>query len=290
MNRLILLLAALAVALMAEAAEYSFLGVIPDKSTTINAQGFSGTGLQIRGVVAKSPAAQVGLRGGDILTHFNGKPVEDGDDLTFFLRKVRPGDKVSLDWVRGDNRMKGAAKLSARREPEAPAPPREDLGRALSRTAFLGVGSLAINDNLLEHFGVKEGHGILIDAIVKGSPAEKAGLRVGDVLVDLDGRAVDSPGRLRRLMESVRPGTKVRLNLVRNRQPLAVDVVVTDRDSSLLEGLEPPTPGEPALPEVPGLPGLPDLGLLRGFPGSVAAGAVHWVVRLLEQPLALLEN
>lgn len=293
MRRLTLLLAALFAVLVAQAADPSFLGVVPDKSIDISVQGFSGTGLLLKQVVAKGPAAQAGLRGGDILTHFNGKPIEDGDDLSFFLRKARPGAKVSLDWVRENGRMKGVAKLTARAGGDAKVIiAREDLGRALTSTAFLGIGSLAVNENLLNWLGVKQGHGILIDAIVKGSPAERAGLRVGDVLVNLDDRAVDSPGRLRRVLETCRPGAKVRLSLVRSRQPLTVDVVLGDRDSSMLDHLELPSlPEMTGMPEPPRLPELPDLKALGEFPGRAAVDStLELVKRLLGKPLAMLEN
>lgn len=291
MKRLLPLLAALAIAITSLAADKAFLGVVPDKSKSVEAQGFKGTGLLIKQVVAKGPAAQAGMKGGDVLTHFNGKLVEDGDDLSFFLRRARPGDKVTLEWVRGDARQKAAATLSARSEPEAVATGRSGLGKALDDTAFLGVGSLAINSNLLTYFGVTEGHGILIDAVVKGSPAERAGLKVGDILVNLDGRAVDSPGRLRRLMESYEPGAKVRLDLVRNRKPLVVDIVFSARDRSGLDELDMPVlPDLLGMPALPPLPELPSLEGLGSFPGRAAVESCLEVLRrLIGSPLVILE-
>jgi S1-C subfamily serine protease len=293
MKRLAFLLVVLISAIVAQAADHAFLGVVPDKSIEVNVQGYSGAGLLLKQVVAKGPASLAGLRGGDILTHFNGKPLEDSDDLSFFLRKAKPGDKVSLDWVRDNARMKGTAKLGARDVPETSGKSSaQDMARSLTSTAFLGIGSLAINQNLLAYFGVKEGHGILIDAIVKGSPAEKAGLKVGDVLVDMDGHAVDSPGRLRRLMETYRPGAKARLTLVRSRQPVTVDIVFSNRDSSCLDQLDlPGLPDVPGMPEMPRLPELPDLEGLGNYPGRAAVDStLDLLRRFIGPPLALLEN
>ena len=108
MRRLTLLLAALVAVLVAQATDPSFLGVVPDKSVDISVQGFSGTGL-FEQVAAKARRPRPFARRRHPLTHFNGKPIEDGDDLSFFLRKARPGAKVSLDWVRENGRMKGVA-------------------------------------------------------------------------------------------------------------------------------------------------------------------------------------
>ncbi|MFA7330260.1 MAG: PDZ domain-containing protein [Candidatus Delongbacteria bacterium] len=294
MKRLLFLLATLLLVFSVQAADYAFLGIVPEKSVKVKEAGFSGTGLLLRQVVAKGPAAEAGLRAGDVLITFNGKPVEDGDDLTFFLRQARPGEKATLEWVRNQTRQKGVVRLGSRNEPDLKRSVTVDVGSGLANTAFLGIGTLAVNDNLLQHFGVKDGHGILIDAIVKGSPAEKAGLRVGDVLVDLDGHAVDSPGRLRRLMEDYRPGTKVRLRLVRDRQILSVDIVFGDRDSSELGEPDEELPRIPEYPGMPHLPGLPQVQELKNvgtFPGRAAIDStLNLMRRLVGAPLAMLER
>ncbi|MDP2361918.1 MAG: PDZ domain-containing protein [bacterium] len=292
MKHLTFLLVVVLLSCTSRAAEHAFLGIVPEKSVPVNAQGFSGAGLLIKQVVAKGPAAEVGIKGGDILTHFNGKPIEDGDDLSFFLRRSKPGDKVSLDWIRGDSRQKGDVRLGARDEPELRAKAVAQLGKAMGNTAYLGIGSLSINNNLLTYFGVKENHGILIDAVVKGSPADKAGLKVGDVLVSLDGRAVDSPGRLRRLLQDYRPGAKARLELVRNRQVLQVDLVIGSREQSSLDPLESPRlPKLRGMPEMPDWPELPSVDVLGDLPGRVAVDStLNLLRRLIGPPLALLER
>ena len=273
-------------------AQTAFLGIIPEKPVEVQAQGFQGTGLMLKQVVAKTPAAEGGLKAGDVLILFDGKPVEDGDDLTFFLRQSTPGDRVNLEWVRGGERRKGVVKLGSRDEPDVKV---KVLGKEIATinlddSAFLGIGSLSINDNLLKHFAVKEGHGILIDAVVKGSPAERAGVRVGDVLVELDGHAVESPGRLRRLLEDLKPGDKVRLRLVRDRQSLVVDVVLADRDRAEMD-LDLQVPGLPELPELPHWPEAPELGWSGRVPGQAALVAtVELVKKLAARPLFLREN
>jgi S1-C subfamily serine protease len=273
-------------------AQTAFLGIIPEKSVDVQVQGYNGTGLMLKQVVAKTPAADGGLKAGDVLILFDGKPVEDGDDLTFFLRKSNPGDRVTLEWVRGGARQKGAVKLGSREEPDVKIKVmgKEIASINLDDSAFLGIGSLSINDNLLKHFGVKDDHGILIDAVVKGSPAERAGVRVGDVLVELDGHAVESPGRLRRLLEDRKPGDKVRLRLVRDRQNLVVDVVLADRDRAELK-LELELPELPELPELARITELPDWRGPGDFPGRAAiVSTLELIKRLAGTPLTLLEN
>jgi S1-C subfamily serine protease len=290
MNRMWIFVALLLVALSAQAAEHAFLGVVPDKS--VDVAGSADQGLRLSEVVAKGPAAKAGLKAGDVLISFNGKVIEDGDDLSFFLKKARPGDKVALEWMRNGARQKGLAVLSPRDKPDVSVKILgKEFGNTLDDGAFLGVGSLAINSDLLVHFGVKAGHGILIDQVIKGSPAAKAGIKVGDVLVNLDGRGVDSPGRLRSLMSSFKGGDNVRLEVVRNRQLLNVEVVLANRDQSMLEPLEQDAfaPLEGSLPPLLALPQVAMDALLQPVTIMVDA-SLGTLTRLVRLPAFILEN
>jgi len=290
MKRSWFVIALLVVTLVSRAAEHAFLGVVPDKS--VDVAGAGDKGLRISEVVAKGPAAKAGLKSGDVLISFNGKALEDGDDLSFFLKKARPGDKVNLEWMRNGTRQKGVAVLSPRDKPDVSVKVLgKEFGTSLDDSAFLGVGSLAINSDLLSHFGVQGGHGILIDQVIKNSPAAKAGLKVGDVLVNLDGHSVDSPGRLRSLMRSYKPGAKVRLEVVRNRQMLKVDLVFASRDQGRLEEDEVPSgaPLQALLPQLPQADGAVTLHLRTPL-GVAVDSTLKVLARLVRLPKDILEN
>ena len=285
MKRINALLLLLALALGAFAAEKAFLGVEPDGTVNIKAGDFVGRGIKISRVIEDSPAERAGLAKGDILTDVGGKKVEDADDLSFFLGRFAPGDRVELGWWRDGRQIVATAELDAWSKHMVEAPIFEKKIFTLENRAFLGVGTLAINNNLLEHFGVKDGHGVLVDAVVKGSSAETAGLKVGDVIVDLDGRAVDSPGRLRRLLQDQKPGNKVKLLIVRDRQQQTLTIQLGDRDMSEIDPASPPR--MPALPSLPPLPELPSIEAVGRVPGVRALGATIRVFgHLLGAPLA----
>lgn len=62
---------------------------------------------------------------------------------------------------------------------------------------YLGVGLVDLTPELLTHFGVSGDKGVLISSVEPGSPAEKAGIKVGDVLTSIDGKAADSQWQVR---------------------------------------------------------------------------------------------
>jgi S1-C subfamily serine protease len=72
-------------------------------------------GVKFADVRAGSPAAEAGLRGGDILVEFDGKPIQNLYDFTYALRAKRPGEEVTVKVLRGGAPVEAKVKLRARR-------------------------------------------------------------------------------------------------------------------------------------------------------------------------------
>jgi serine protease Do len=83
---------------------------------------------------------------------------------------------------------------------------------------YLGVVIQTMSAELAGKFEVAENGGVLVGDILRGSPAENAGLKRGDVILDFAGRPVHKMQELQRLVASTRPGTPVRLKVLRDRQ------------------------------------------------------------------------
>jgi len=90
------------------------------------------------------------------------------------------------------------------------------------RRAYLGVGLVQITSDLRSHFGAPAAAGVLISEIVKGSPADKAGLRVGDVLTTIDGEPVADKWEVVQKIAAHSKGDRVSLRLIRDRHPVTV--------------------------------------------------------------------
>src|SRR5437660_2618133 len=91
---------------------------------------------------------------------------------------------------------------------------------------WLGTAIQDVTDELAGTFGVREG--VLVAEVVKGGPAEAAGLRQGDVIVELNGAPIKEVPELQRRVAAVAPGQPVRLKLIRERKPVTVSVTVTE--------------------------------------------------------------
>ena len=94
---------------------------------------------------------------------------------------------------------------------------------------MLGIVSEELNPELAEYFGVKEG--VLVRSVVKSSPAEKAGMKAGDVILKIDGTPVASPREISSLMRSSRSKKTNVITLSRSKKELTLEVKKPERSS-----------------------------------------------------------
>lgn len=211
------------------------------------------TGAEVEEVVPDSPADDAGLKGGDIITKFNGVALggiksadEDesgpGRKLVSLARKLEPGDTVKLEYRHGSD-TKQTTVVAERLGPSfthmrmhlPDLPPMPDMRRFEFGTGpdgfemffghdALGLQLVELNPELGEYFGTKEG------VLVVRSPADSSrGLRGGDVILAIDGRSVQSASRAMRILRSYDPGEKPKLDVMRQKKRITVTWTVPER-------------------------------------------------------------
>lgn len=91
---------------------------------------------------------------------------------------------------------------------------------------WLGVVIQEVNRDLAESFGLERPTGALVAQVMDGGPAAKGGLRVGDVILSVNGNAIDMSADLPHLIGTIKPDTKAQLGIVRegNRETLTVTI------------------------------------------------------------------
>ncbi|MEZ4586929.1 MAG: PDZ domain-containing protein [Gemmatimonadales bacterium] len=215
-------------------------------------------GATIVSVTPGGPADDAGIRSGDIITRFNGRSlVPGGSDrdrredeslaalrLIEMMAQVEPGDSITLDYRR-DGRGRSTIVVAERERDlmaggtlrlEGDAPfaiermPRLSVGRGPRDFFFSFGGPMAdvelaqLNDDLGSYFGTAEG------VLVISAPTENPfGLKGGDVIVSVDGRAARSPASLLRVLSTYDDGEAVRLEILRNRNRQTISSKVERR-------------------------------------------------------------
>lgn len=201
-------------------------------------------GAWVTEVLPGSPAEQAGLRAGDVILRFNGQALPSSRELPPLVGSVDPGDMVTLDLVRDRRRVEirvevGALDAATDTRPDtdtdtpAPrptAPPSPPPTPQAEVGAPLGLVTRALSPEERRDAQVLSG-GVRLIEVLDG-PALRAGLRPGDVLLQLNGQTVDSPDRFDEVVARLTPGATVPVLVQRRGAPLflALDIPLPERE------------------------------------------------------------
>ncbi|MBM4196364.1 MAG: DegQ family serine endoprotease [Gammaproteobacteria bacterium] len=194
------------------------------------AQGFGmdqPRGALVAQITPDSPAAQAGLRPGDVILEFDGEPVGDAGDLPPLVGRARPGSSVGLGLLRDGRELTLTARVG-----ELPVP---DGRRAHSNDqdtedtgGGLGVAVADLTDEQRDNFGLKSG-GVVVTRVVPG-PAASAGIQRGDLLLRLGKQEISSGKQLRQLVAAAPTGKPLPLLVQRGANTLYLAVTPQARN------------------------------------------------------------
>jgi serine protease Do len=200
-------------------------------------------GVEITRVEENSPAEKAGIKAGDVVLEYNGQRVEGMEQFGRMVRETPPGREVKITVSRNGSAQTLGAVLGSRKYrfsgnfppgfelPEFHMPDMPQIYTA-TRSALLGVEAETLGSQLAVYFGVKEG--VLVRSVLDNTPAQKAGIKAGDVITKVDGMAVSAPSELSNAVRAANAAAasakkSYAIELVRDRKPVTVSVTVEDR-------------------------------------------------------------
>jgi serine protease Do len=161
-------------------------------------------GVLVTDVMKGGPAETAGLKPGDVITELGGVKITEVPDLQKRVAAVAPGQPVSLTVVRDRKAMPLSVKLGEMPAEETVVA--SDLG-----DESWGLSVEAVSPELAERLELAIPRGVVITDVVPSSPAARAGLRPGDVVLDVNREPVADVEAFRKLLGAVKPGESVRL-------------------------------------------------------------------------------
>lgn len=204
--------------IVTEMAKKTFLGVYSEGLP-------NGEGVRLSGIVAGSGAAEAGLQEGDILLSLGGIPTNGEYGLRGALSQLQPGQEVKAELIRNEQPLQLQVTLGhkeyARRMLNDERDPCD---------VFIGVyvGGTA-----------NDGKGVQVSGIIGNTPAEASGVLAGDVILSLDGVAVNDNDALLVERDKHNPGDAFTLSVLRNGQVLPINArFKTCEEGGLVEPLK----------------------------------------------------
>ncbi|MEX2089838.1 MAG: PDZ domain-containing protein, partial [Bacteroidota bacterium] len=185
-------------------------------------------GALVAEVTEKSPAEEAGVMDGDVILQFGTRQVEDTYDLQRAVSKAEPGTEVSMVVLR-----KGEKKTLSVTVGKAPrsrsfafAMPRGGRVEVFGRTNLQGLRLRELNEQLAEYFGAPEKKGVLVEEVDQESAAGKAGIKAGDVIVQVGKKKIDEIRDVSRALGAYDEGEKVDVEVLRKgaRKTVSLEV------------------------------------------------------------------
>ena len=284
----------------------SYLGV---QTADVNKENFAKFGLrEVRGVVVEkvvegSPAAAAGLQNGDVIVKFNGEEITSARKLTRLVGEVAPDHQVRITVLRGGNERELTATLAKRPAPkfengafemrvpqggvDIPSipgfPPTGEFPRIRTfpegqgdvfvwrggGSRQIGIGVSPLTKQLADYFGIADGKGLLVNNVRENSPASRAGLKAGDIIVEVDGKAVSGDFDLIRAINDKKEGD-VSLTIIRDRNRQTINVTpeaMKGDPGAIFEKMDAPEGFRMLRPAIPAAPGIPGVRVLA--PGRI---------------------
>src|SRR6266849_5002908 len=245
-------------------------------------------GVEVTLVDQDAPAGKAGIREHDVILTLNGTQVESVEQLRRMIREIPPGRVVTLGISRDGQPMTIKAQLADRKNTFAmgpqgkpfklvapmipPIPTIPDIDVPVSivvvhSSTRSGLMVENLTPQLADFFGAKNGQGVLVRSVDKGSRAEKAGFRAGDVIVKINGEPIHDTGDFTHALRGRKDNT-VNVNIIRDKKEQTLTLTLPERKESELfeESFD--------IPEIDAETRI-DLSQVRSEAARIAAGEIR---------------
>jgi serine protease Do len=213
-------------------------------------------GVEVTMVDQDAPAGKAGLKEQDVILSMNGTDVQSVEQLRRMIRETPPGRTVTLGISRNGQLMTVKVELADRKQnyarnfgpdskqfkfnmpimPALPNLPEMDLPVSIvvvHSSARSGLMVENLTPQLGDFFGAKNGQGVLVRSVEKGSRADKAGFRAGDVIVKINGEPIHDSGDFTHALRSRKENT-ASISVIRDKKEQTITLTLPERKQSEL--------------------------------------------------------
>jgi serine protease Do len=186
------------------------------------------SGALVANVAEDGPAEKSGLEPGDVVTAIDGSALKGVSDLVNQIGLKNPGTKITLTYYRNGNKEDVTVKLD--KWPES----RDDngqprlLGQKQEKAGPFGLAVVPYSKDLARRFNLENKSGVIVTSVGENSPAERAGLQPGDMILSVNRKKISSPKQFKEQTEKEK---KLLLRIERGGQYFFATINKGDRSS-----------------------------------------------------------
>ena len=215
-------------------------------------------GVEVTTVDQDAPAGKAGIKEHDVILSVNGTTVESVEQLRRMIHEIPPGRMVTLGISRNGQPLTFKAQLADRKKtfamapngkpfkfampamPAVPAVPAMPMMPDMDVPVSVVVVHSSTRSGLMvenltpqlgDFFGAKDGQGVLVRSVEKGSRAEKAGFHAGDVIVRVNGETISDVGDFSHALNGRKNNTAA-VSIIRDKKPQSLSLTLPDRKRS----------------------------------------------------------
>ncbi len=150
------------------------------------------------------PAAASGLKVGDVIVEFDGRPVRESNELPLMVAREPIGKQVTVKVLRDKETKEFTVTIAELKDEEVAAAGKNDGEK-------LGLTVQTLTPEIAQNLGVPELKGVVVTAVESGSSAEDAGLRRGDIILEVNRQAIEDVDDYRKALRASEKGKNVLL-------------------------------------------------------------------------------
>jgi len=194
-------------------------------------------GVEIQSITKQSAAEKAGLKEGDIITRVNDRKIESPDDLSDAIQDHKPGEKVTITYLRDKKEQKVTAELGKWKgvsgfsygdgynlqldglKEQLRTMPRGNYNYNWNWSGSGPKLGLSVQDT-------EDGKGVNVIDVDEDGNAAKAGIKEEDIITEVDGKAVNGADEITKVVKESKDKSSVKVKLLRNGKPMTVDVKI----------------------------------------------------------------
>jgi serine protease Do len=147
------------------------------------------SGALVSQVIAETPAEKGGILIGDIIIEFNGEPIDRWNDLPIVVANTAVDTKAKVVVIRDGKRQTLKVKIGRLDDPDQVASKSEDEPEG---TETLGLRAQDLTKELASELGLEDANGVIVTDVMPNGPAAEAGIRRGDIIIELERKSIAS--------------------------------------------------------------------------------------------------